>query len=191
MNFMSLLRLLSAGRSLIGSNNEGIRYRMGEPGALPKFGAKNPFRPKPSKPAVENLPAPKASLSSPVPNPAPASLAPARGAAAPFKTVAAPSWLKKLRGSFSWRRAKAEPRPVPQFGKPAVQGELSLDAVKVVRNDLSDADWEIVPAKPRASQSKLPAPAAGASADFDAVNPARTSRSTRLAEAHPVEVDQS
>jgi hypothetical protein len=29
-----------------------------------------------------------------------------------------------------------------------VQGELSLDGVKVVRNDLSDTDLEIVPAKP-------------------------------------------
>ena len=40
-----------------------------------------------------------------------------------------------------------------------VQGELSLDRVKVMRNDLSDADVEIVPMKPAA---KAPAPAKSA-----------------------------
>lgn len=35
---------------------------------------------------------------------------------------------------------------IPRFGKPAVQGELSLDRVKVVRNDLTHADLEVVPA---------------------------------------------
>ena len=33
---------------------------------------------------------------------------------------------------------------IPRFGKSAVQGELSLDRVKVVRNDLSHADLEVV-----------------------------------------------
>jgi hypothetical protein len=33
---------------------------------------------------------------------------------------------------------------IPRFGKSAVQGELSLDRVKVVRNDLMDADLEVV-----------------------------------------------
>jgi len=34
---------------------------------------------------------------------------------------------------------------IPRLGKPAVQGELSLDRVKVVRNDLTHADLEVVP----------------------------------------------
>jgi hypothetical protein len=34
--------------------------------------------------------------------------------------------------------------------KPLVQGELSLGRVKVVRNDLSDSDLEVVEAKPAA-----------------------------------------
>lgn len=38
------------------------------------------------------------------------------------------------------------------------QTELSLDSVKVVHNDLSDVDVEIVPIKSRASTSELPAP---------------------------------
>lgn len=33
---------------------------------------------------------------------------------------------------------------IPRFGKQAEQGELSLDRVKVVRNDLSHADLEVV-----------------------------------------------
>lgn len=33
---------------------------------------------------------------------------------------------------------------IPRFGRLAVQGELSLDRVKVVRNDLSHADLEVV-----------------------------------------------
>ena len=35
------------------------------------------------------------------------------------------------------------------FSRPAVQAELSLDSVKVVHNDLTDADVEIVPMKSR------------------------------------------
>ena len=34
-----------------------------------------------------------------------------------------------------------------------VQGELSLDQIKVVRNDLSDADLEVIPAKLLAGQA--------------------------------------
>ncbi len=42
--------------------------------------------------------------------------------------------------------------------KPPVQGELSLDKIKVVRNDLSDADLEVVPAKlPAAPKTTVPA----------------------------------
>jgi len=33
---------------------------------------------------------------------------------------------------------------MPRFGKPPVQGELSLDKVKVVRGDLAHADLEVV-----------------------------------------------
>lgn len=42
---------------------------------------------------------------------------------------------------------KSEPKQVfPRLGKPAVQTELSLDSVKVVRNSLEDSDLEIVTA---------------------------------------------
>jgi hypothetical protein len=40
----------------------------------------------------------------------------------------------------------------------ATQTELSLDSVKVVHNDLSDVDVEVVPIKSRTSVPELPAP---------------------------------
>src|SRR5258708_11815392 len=41
---MSLMKLLSAGKSWVGLKDEGSRYRLGNPGMLPKFGAgRNPF----------------------------------------------------------------------------------------------------------------------------------------------------
>jgi hypothetical protein len=44
-----------------------------------------------------------------------------------------------------------------------VQGELSLEKIKVVRNDLSDADLEVIPAKPpTASAMRAVERAAGA-----------------------------
>ncbi|PWU16992.1 MAG: hypothetical protein C5B50_12185 [Verrucomicrobia bacterium] len=42
---MSLVRLLASGKSLVDVKGPGGRYRMSNPGALPKFGSrKNPFR---------------------------------------------------------------------------------------------------------------------------------------------------
>lgn len=64
-------------------------------------------------------------------------------------TLRAGEWLK--RGAFfclDHNPFSAIGKPklagIPRFGKSAVQGELSLDRVKVVRNDLSHADLEVV-----------------------------------------------
>jgi len=61
---------------------------------------------------------------------------------------------------------KASKPAISRFSKPPVQGELSLDRVKVVRNDLSDADLEVIPAR-----SKL---ASAAPAAEKASNPEET-----------------
>src|SRR5260370_17800742 len=56
---MRMVRLLAAGKSLVGAKDPGIRYRMTDPRALPKFGsARNPFRSKPKlEPAQTEAPA--------------------------------------------------------------------------------------------------------------------------------------
>lgn len=41
---MSLLRLLTAGKCLVGNDNNSSRYRMSKPGAMPKFGSSTQFR---------------------------------------------------------------------------------------------------------------------------------------------------
>jgi hypothetical protein len=49
------------------------------------------------------------------------------------------------------------PAPAAQTTQSPVQSELSLDSVKVVHNDLSDADVEVVPIKSRtASEATVP-----------------------------------
>ena len=55
----------------------------------------------------------------------------------------------KLKSLLKLQRPGAEPA-VPREAKRLVQSELSLDRVRVVRNDLSDSDVEIVPVKPAA-----------------------------------------
>ena len=177
---MSLARLLSAGKSLVGGMDNTIRYRMGNPGMLPKFGSgKNPFRSaanrrepmqliQPPEPDAES---PKPALSPPaaitrqpregesmaraVP------VTPALAAAEPCgqrekQSSRAPNWGSALRAIWrGWLAAVKErlPRRTPkrtrsgisQLAKPLVQPELSLDKVKVLRNDLSETDLEVVP----------------------------------------------
>jgi hypothetical protein len=184
---MSVLKYLSAGKSLIGLKQNTVRYQMGEPGALPRFDSKrNPFRSRTAqvaslttKPVVagaaestmpkrSEIQAPTVTLvsspvvvgpASPIAEPVVAVMPKATRVTA-VKRVAKAS-VSILRRSIMkvgdiagqgvhginalalWRK---NPGPaVPRLFKAAVQGELSLDAVKVVRNDLTDADFEVVP----------------------------------------------
>jgi hypothetical protein len=70
--------------------------------------------------------------------------------------TAVSGWLKKLNPLVWWENRKpAEPKSaIPRFNKAPVQAELSLDNIKVMRNDLSDADVEVVPMKAR--PAKMP-----------------------------------
>jgi hypothetical protein len=67
------------------------------------------------------------------------------------KSLAA--WTNKLNPVSLW----AGPALAEQKALPAVQTELSLDAVKVVYNDLSDADVEVVPIKSRPAAPEISA----------------------------------
>lgn len=161
---MSLLRLLTAGRSLWGGNHSALRYRMSDPKAMPKFGSsKNPFR-STITPEAEEADAlavvgqcAEANLQpAPVLTPAPEKAEPQREAAPAPAAARKPwnlagrlaGWGRGVRGWLPRRQPKAPKSAIPRLQKPPVQTELSLDRIKVMRNDLSDADLEIVPAGP-------------------------------------------
>jgi len=64
--------------------------------------------------------------------------------------------VTKWTGRLKRARRKEPASVIPRFGKPAVQGELSLDKVQVVRNDLEESDLEIVTAQTSTSAQVAP-----------------------------------
>jgi hypothetical protein len=197
---MSLLRLLAAGKSLVGLEGSQSRYQLTRQGMLPRFGPKkNPFRAttRPESQTAASVPAPAADLpgrleketrkaqpenkssvntgvAATVPGSAGAPMPERREAGglggerpkplSPVKNHAPTSesgterFASRLGALFPWRRPVTARPAIPSFAKPMVQAELSLESVKVVRNDLSDSDLEVVRAKlPPASPSAAPA----------------------------------
>jgi len=198
---MSLGKLLSAGRSLIGGAPHLGRYDISNCNNLPKFNAaKNPFA-QPSRPAE---PVPSAQVApvvavAPV-EAAPMSVEPPPAVAAPAASllkktqvieykktqripqVAGPSFMgtalsksktmaqagmtfcraafQKLPGLArkvsALVRRKESASPLPRLGKPAVQTFLSLENVRVMRNNLEDSDLEVVTAKTVTSTQVAP-----------------------------------
>jgi len=163
---MSLGKLLTTGKSLVGLSNSNSRYQL-QKGALPKFeSARNPFAKggaelperEPQLPKLTPAEAAAANLKKTQPLPAlaePAVVASSQSKPAEPPKVAPPidGWLKKINPLVWFGKNKpTEPKSaVPRFGKShtPVQGELSLDNIKVMRNDLSETDMEIVTAKSR------------------------------------------
>jgi len=166
---MKLARLLGLGSSFFGGRQMAA-YRLNNRGWLPKFNeGRNPFAPAaPAAAAVEaeasqaqaQAPAVVAGPKPPAPyafKPKPLAKAgssgsqikrelPTTGASA---KAARPSWTTRLNPFRAPEPAAANPPP-------EVQPELSLAAIKVLHNDLADADVEIVPVK---SHGCLPTPA--------------------------------
>jgi hypothetical protein len=147
-------------------NGEPAEYRVNRRACLPKFNdGKNPFMSK--APAAAEEPAVvKAAASGPKAPPPyafkpvktarrgfaavpPSAPAPALARQVPAK-AARPGWTTRLN---PFRAPEPEPAQAPAV----VQAELSLDAVRVVHNDLSDADVEVVPMKAHA-QAVVSAP---------------------------------
>jgi hypothetical protein len=157
---MSFGKLLAAGKSFAGGK-DAFRYRVDPRAVLPKFiSPKNPFSQLPNKDAT----APAVTPAAPVPclpNQATdvgaraassSSLEMAAARASAWKRIA--GWgmmvVRRLNPLKLLKRAAAAPKSaIPRFGKPAVQAEFPLDQVRVARNDLSDADLEIVAAGKR------------------------------------------
>lgn len=170
---MSLLRLLTAGKSLIGIENPERRFRMSHPGAMPKFGNRTSFRTEaPPVPVgatedassgasgvaaavgVEgNLTGVSACGSGPAEHPESTESGP-REFSARSDPGAGPkgigawvgNWGAKLSSLAPRKRARPVNTPARRNEAP-LQGELSLDNIRVMRNDLSETDLEVVTGK--------------------------------------------
>jgi len=179
---MSLVRLLKAGKSLTDLKNSTNRYCMRSRFLLPKFGStKNPFSaPVPVEAiqaACEGVPVLERYQKSPAELSAarlkktaklPDTVMPETGPLQPVPAnlpkrkgnwrAALVRWTQKLNpfGGLPKRTPETQP-PTCRPGRPPVQAELTLDTIKVLRNDLSDADVEIVPATPPAVTKPEPA----------------------------------
>jgi hypothetical protein len=138
---MNLGKLLAAGKSIIGGRRE-IAYRICDRAYLPKFiSPKNPFTPP-----VKEEPAPK--VVAPPDNKAMVSdeTKTQKLPAFPVARHRGAAWVRKLNPISFWRGSRPQ---APIKAERPTQAELSLDRVKVMHNDLSDADVEIVPIKSR------------------------------------------
>ena len=146
---MNLGKLLGAGKSFFGGGGK-VAYRTDKSFYLPKFNAeKNPFAPKPAEPAPAVAPEVKKVSVALLAKTQKIPVFAAQQPKAPMPTRAT-SWTEKL-NPF---RAPQPTRLAPQN---ATQVELSLEAVKVVHNDLADADIEVVPVKSRTAATPEPA----------------------------------
>ena len=156
---MSLINLLAASRSFGKVESEPTRYRMRQGRLLPKFGPRAVSEPRPhwlstgesvgSRPqggreepryrrresASGKAAAP---ASAPVPRPPPPGVP-----QVPMHHLG--SERRRRRGILGWflRRRGARPSPFGRSAHEPVQGELRLESVRPVRNDLSEADFEL------------------------------------------------
>jgi hypothetical protein len=144
---MNLGKLLGAGKSFVSGGNAAA-YRTDKRVYLPQFvSPKNPFAHPAVVPTQAELPKP-----------------PVENSSVPVKKIT-PSWVKTqkmpvlaVQGATARKTtwvSKLNPvsifRAAPPMANDAtpVQVELSLEKVKVVHNDLTDAEVEVVPMKSR------------------------------------------
>jgi hypothetical protein len=141
---MNFGKLLAVGKGFLGGRGV-VAYRADKRVYLPKFNsAKNPFVPKVVEKKSAAAPAPQkmaVTVVAPV-----AAKAPAKTQKIPVFTAQQPlrvsNWAERLNPFRT-------PAPVAAPMLNPVQTELSLNAVKVLHNDLSDVDVEVVPVKSR------------------------------------------
>lgn len=144
---MNLGKLLGAGKSFVSGHNAAA-YRTDKRFYLPQFvSPKNPFVNPAATPAQTELPKP-AAKNSDAPDKKAAPWAKTQKMpvfSAQGATARATTWVSRLNPISIFR---AVPSSADRNVTP-VQVELSLEKVKVVHNDLTDADVEIVPMKSR------------------------------------------
>jgi hypothetical protein len=165
---MKLGTLLAAGKSLALGRRGESPYRAKKQFYLPKFSSpKNPFTATAESEAETETPGPTAESANAAPakkqdaaktqklSPLPFAVSQQAAAvekpAVPFqKPHRSLNWMGKLNpfgAKPALRAAGGKHAKIP------FQAELSLDAVKVLRNDLSDVDVEVVPLKSRPSSA--------------------------------------
>ncbi len=168
---MSLVQLLVVGKSICNVEDHQSPYRMLRQHLLPKFGGDEDGEVGQARAVMPNDGAIGA-VGERVGNiSATIQLGEARSQATEVAAPAAPvvpvvpvvpaaevreTSAVRPRERWMWGRNPFAYKGKPKKGPDAVQGELSLDAIKVIRNDLNDADLEIVPA--RAAPAPAPAP---------------------------------
>lgn len=154
---MSLMQLLATGKSLIAGQDRVGRYRLPRHAALPCFGSmKNPFastvspaggsEPTNAKPMGAAPTESEVSLQLPLPKAEPNRVAAVVGQhPSPGKASAARDWVARF-NPFAVRQNGLLLRPGMRSSPNAgpLQGELSLENVRVVRNDLRGSDLEFV-----------------------------------------------
>jgi hypothetical protein len=140
---MSLVRLLTAGKSLVGIQDLKSRYQPVDPRAMPKFGSEKKLN---TDVARESEVKPSVTKSNAESSKTEVETTPAK----PAREVRGSGWVgqwgSKLSSLVS-QKPKSARGAIPRLNGVPVQGELSLDNIKVVRNDLSDADLEVVTRK--------------------------------------------
>src|SRR3989442_10674443 len=151
---MNLGKLLGAGKSFI-SGRKSAAYRTDKRFYLPQFvSPKNPFAAAAAATAATTatqveLPGPAAKKTvEPMKKTTPLTWMKTQKlpvVAAPAAPARATTWASKLNPASLFRSAPA----AVDKNVTAVQAELSLEKVKVIHNDLTDADVEIVPMKSR------------------------------------------
>lgn len=143
---MSLVRLLTAGKAFTTLRDLPSSYRMRREALLPKFGTnRNPFTPEESPPAATA---------------APRTVTVAASEAKPRRGEWLRRWLRFVTdrpGKETNRRQLLLKTGPTRRHRIPVQGELSLSNVKVVRNDLTDSDVDVVARGNGAAATRLPA----------------------------------
>jgi len=163
---MNLGKLLGAGKSFFGGGVK-VAYREDKKFNLPKFNTdRNPFALKPAAPVpaaapeMKRISVPVAAKTQKIPV-----------FAAPTTKVLPPPKVARPTRAVNWTdklNPFRAPEPVRLAPQSATQVELSLEAVKVIHNDLADGDIEVVPVKSRTvAQPETPMlPPARASWEF-------------------------
>ena len=148
---MNLGKLLGAGKSFI-SGGKPAAYRTSKRVYLPQFvSPKNPFTTAAAATTATQAELPKPTDKAPVALMKKTTTLPwlktrkLPVVAAQARPTRATTWASKLTPVSLFRTAS----PTSDKAVAAVQTELSLEKVKVVHNDLTDADVEIVPMKSR------------------------------------------